>query len=105
MHEIDHERMTPMVRSSRPSIGRRLLSLISGAVSLGLLPVMWAVHTDDYLEAPVTIFIGLLVFAFGSGAVALWYPKDRAPAARKILLWAVAAVVVAIFVTFYLAAD
>ncbi len=106
MHDVDHGRTTPMVHhSDRPSVARRLLSLASGLVSLALLPVMWAVHTDDYFETPVTIFIGLLVLAFGSGAFALWFPRDRASAVRRILRWAIVAVAVAMATIFYFAAD
>jgi hypothetical protein len=51
------------------------------------------------------MFIGLLVVAFGAGAAVLWYPRGQAAPVRNILLWVVAAVVVAVGVIFYFAAD
>ena len=40
------------------------------------------------------IFQGLLIVAFGAGAVVLWYPKDQQSPWRRTLLWAFAAVIV-----------
>ena len=104
MHSV-HQTAPQAPESHRPPIFRRIMSVASGLVSLGLVPVMWAVHRDDYLEAPVTIFIGLLAVAFGAGAVALWYPRDQHSPSRRIALWAFAAVTVGVGVIFFLAAD
>lgn len=104
MHSV-HQSASQAPESHRPPIVRRIMSVASGVVSLGLIPVLWAVYRDDYLEAPVTIFIGLLVVAFGAGAVALWYPKSQRVPWRTIMLWVFALVIVGAGAIFFLAAD
>ena len=74
MHSV-HQTAPQAPESHRPPIFRRIMSVASGLVSLGLVPVMWAVHRDDYLEAPVTIFIGLLAVAFGVAGSSVPEPK------------------------------
>ena len=105
MHDAHHGRVPSLPERRRPHLPRRIMSVASGLVSLGLIRVMWAVHRDDYLEWPVTMFIGLLVVAFGAGAAVLWYPKDQAALLRKILLGAVALVIVATGAFYFFAAG
>lgn len=105
MHDVHPDRAPSLPEPHRPHILRRIMSVASGLVSLGLIPILWAVHRDDYLEAPVTIFVGLLVVAFGAGAAVLWHPKKQAVLLRKILLGAVALVIVATGLFFFFLAG
>lgn len=95
MHDVHPDRAPPVAKPHRPPILRRVMSLLSGLVSLGLVTVTWAVRSSDFFGAPVAIYFGLLVIAFGVGAAVLWYPKNQAALLRKILLGVVTLVLVA----------
>lgn len=103
MHAVTQRRTPPLPGPHRPRIVRRIMSVVFGFVTLGLVLLLWAVSSDPYFDAVVSILVGLLVVAFGAGAVVLWYPEDQLGPRRKILLWAAAAVIVAVGIIFFVA--
>ena len=105
MHDVHRDPAPPVAKPPRPPLLRRVMSVVTGLVSMGFMPVTVAVQSSDSFGVPVAIYFGLLVIAFGVGAAVLWYPKSQAALLRKILLGTVTLLLVATMVGLVLLAG
>ena len=94
----------------RPPIVRRIMSVVSGLASLGLMVLLWIARegiADDWEQGFGWLYViqGLLVVAFGAGAVVLWFPKNQQGLGRKVMFGAFAALIVVVGAILLFAAD